>query len=64
MRKSVDKAVKPEVVVNTVLEALAAKKPKPRYLVGPSAKIQWWMRVLLSTQWFDKLKYKIVYGDN
>lgn len=64
VRKSVDKAVKPEVVVNTVLEALAAKKPKPRYLVGPSAKIQWWMRVLLSTQWFDKLKYKIVYGDN
>lgn len=62
VRKSVNSAVEPSVVVGTIVKALSAKKPKARYLVGPSAKIQWWMKTLMTTEFFDKLKFKIVYG--
>ena len=63
VRKSVNSAVAPSVVVDTIVKALSAKNPKARYLVGPSAKIQWWMKTLMTTSLFDKLKFKIVYGD-
>ncbi|MDF1781682.1 MAG: SDR family oxidoreductase [Alcanivoracaceae bacterium] len=62
VRKSIRTAVPPDTVVNVVVHALHTNSPKARYLVGPSARMQQWLKTLLPVSWFDWLKRKIVYG--
>lgn len=62
IRKTIKAAVQPDAVVNKVVLALTSKHPRSRYLVGPSARMQQWMKMLLPVSWFDWLKRKIVYG--
>jgi NAD(P)-dependent dehydrogenase (short-subunit alcohol dehydrogenase family) len=62
VRKTIQSAVPPDTVVNVVLKALRSSSPKPRYLVGPSAHLQQWLKMLLPVSCYDWLKRKIVYG--
>lgn len=62
VRKTIKSAVPPDTVVNVVLKALRSASPKPRYLVGPSAHLQQWLKMLLPVRCYDWLKRKIVYG--
>jgi NAD(P)-dependent dehydrogenase (short-subunit alcohol dehydrogenase family) len=47
--------VPPERVFERVQHALTSPRPKPRYLVGPEARIQLALRTLLPTRTFDAL---------
>ncbi|WP_156120679.1 hypothetical protein [Neosynechococcus sphagnicola] len=49
----------PEVVAQTVLEALNARTPKTRYPVGADATVLTWMPRLLPTRWLDQLRFKL-----
>ncbi len=62
IRKTIKAAVSPDAVVDKVIRGLTARRPRARYLVGPSALMQQWMKMLLPVSWFDWLKRKIVYG--
>lgn len=62
IRKTIKAAVPPDAVVDKVILGLTAARPRARYLVGPSARMQQWMKMLLPVSWFDWLKHKIVYG--
>ena len=64
IRKTIKAAVPPDAVVDKVIKGLTDANPRPRYLVGPSAQMQQWMKMLLTVRWFDWLKRKIVYGSN
>ncbi len=54
------KGIHPDVVAKTIEKAIKSQKPKARYLVGPSARVQWFMKTILPTRWFDTLKYKML----
>jgi NAD(P)-dependent dehydrogenase (short-subunit alcohol dehydrogenase family) len=49
----------PEVVAQTVLQALTVKTPKTRYPVGEDAKILTLMPRILPTRWLDKIRFKL-----
>lgn len=44
--RSAGKGIEPEAVARAVLHALTARKPKPRYLVGPDAQWRPWFAAL------------------
>ncbi len=54
------KGISPDLVIKTIEKAMTTNKPKPRYLVGPSAKAQWFFKTILTTKWLDYLKYKAI----
>ena len=62
IRKTIRAAVAPDVVVEKVVEALEHEAPRTRYLIGPSARLQQWLKNLLPVRWYDWLKRRIVYG--
>jgi short-subunit dehydrogenase len=48
----------PDVIAQTVLKVIRAKKPKTRYAVGKSAKPYIFLRRILSDKLFDRILYK------
>lgn len=62
IRKTIESAVPADTVVGVVLKALHSRSPKARYLVGPSARLQLFLKILLPVRCYDWLKCKIVYG--
>jgi len=48
-------ASSPEVIANLVSKAVAAKKPKTRYVVGKYAKPMMWIRKYMGDRVFDKI---------
>jgi NAD(P)-dependent dehydrogenase (short-subunit alcohol dehydrogenase family) len=66
MLASADKgryASPPAVVADTVLKAVTARNPRPRYAVGGGAKIMLSMRWLLPDRVFDKFMWKMSQGN-
>jgi NAD(P)-dependent dehydrogenase (short-subunit alcohol dehydrogenase family) len=66
MLASADKgryASPPEVVADTVLKAVTARNPRPRYAVGGGAKIMLAMRWLLPDRVFDKFMWRMSQGN-
>lgn len=45
----------PEAVARVIARALAARRPRPRYLIGRDARMAMWLKRLLPTRWFDAL---------
>jgi hypothetical protein len=53
----------PEVVADSVLRAVTAGNPRPRYAVGGGAKIMLSMRWLLPDLMFDKFMWRMSQGN-
>jgi NAD(P)-dependent dehydrogenase (short-subunit alcohol dehydrogenase family) len=53
--KAAERAIAPDAVVEAVVHALTAPRPKPRYLVGWDAKVRAFMATLLPDRLADKL---------
>lgn len=49
----------PEVVARTVLKALTARTPRPRYPVGADATALTMLPQVLPTRWLDRLRFRI-----
>jgi len=49
------KASEPKVIADVIIEAITAKRPKPRYVAGHMAKTFLFMRKILSDRMFDRL---------
>ena len=49
----------PEVVAQTVLQALTAQTPKTRYLAGADAQTLTLMPQILPARWLDKIRFKL-----
>lgn len=52
----------PEAVLEKVIHALEASRPRARYPVTFPAHLFWWLRRLLPTRWFDTFLFRV--GDD
>ena len=52
--------IEPDAVVHAIDHALNAARPRPRYVVGPSARKQWWLRRFLSDRAADRVRLAMI----